>query len=132
MENVNNNSIDAWLRTEGDINFTEQRRAWQETNLDESTKDQLADDARWFMHQSLSTPCINVLSACDGIYLVDEQGRRMMDFHGNSVHQVGYSHPRVLEAIQTQLSTLSFCPRRYTNRPPWSWQKNWLHWHQDH
>ncbi len=87
--NVNNNSVDSWLRTEGDVNFTDQRQAWQETHLDTSTKDQLAQDARWFMHQSLSTPCINVLSACDGIYLVDDQGRRMMDFHGNSVHQVG-------------------------------------------
>ena len=117
VENVKNNSVDPWLRTEGDINFTEQRRAWQEAHLDASTKDQLAQDARWFMHQSLSTPCINVLSGCDGIYLVDGQGRRIMDFHGNSVHQVGYSHPRVMEAIRTQLETLSFCPRRFTNGP---------------
>ena len=40
-----------------------------------------------------------------------------MDFHGNSVHQVGYSHPSVIQAIQSQLQSLSFCPRRYTNAP---------------
>jgi len=33
------------------------------------------------------------------------------------VHQVGYGNPRVLEAIRTQLDTLPFCPRRYTNVP---------------
>ena len=26
----------------------------------------------------------------DGIFLIDAQGRRIMDFHGNSAHQVGY------------------------------------------
>ena len=40
-----------------------------------------------------------------------------MDFHGNSVHQVGFSHPRVVDAITKQMSTLSFCTRRYTNIP---------------
>ena len=40
-----------------------------------------------------------------------------MDFHGNSAHQVGYSHPTVIQAIQSQLQSLSFCPRRYTNAP---------------
>ncbi|MBM3368100.1 MAG: aspartate aminotransferase family protein, partial [Betaproteobacteria bacterium] len=41
--------------------------------------------------------------------------RRIMDFHGNSVHQVGYGHPKVLAAVRQQLDTLPFCPRRYTN-----------------
>jgi 4-aminobutyrate aminotransferase len=31
------------------------------------------------------------------------------------VHQVGFSHPKVLEAIRDQLASLSFCTRRYTN-----------------
>jgi 4-aminobutyrate aminotransferase len=43
------------------------------------------------------------------------QGRQIMDFHGNSAHQVGYGHPRVIAAIKAQLDTLPFCPRRYTN-----------------
>jgi len=51
-----------------------------------------------------------------GIYLEDTQGRKIMDFHGNSVHQVGHGHPRVIEAIKAQLDVLPFCPRRYTTR----------------
>jgi 4-aminobutyrate aminotransferase len=39
-----------------------------------------------------------------------------MDFHGNSVHQVGHGHPRVIEAIKQQLDSIPFCPRRYTNQ----------------
>jgi 4-aminobutyrate aminotransferase len=38
-----------------------------------------------------------------------------MDFHGNSVHQVGHGHPRVIEAVKRALDTLPFSPRRYTN-----------------
>jgi 4-aminobutyrate aminotransferase len=40
-----------------------------------------------------------------------------MDFHGNSVHQVGFGNPRVIEAIKAQMDELSFCTRRYTNIP---------------
>jgi len=58
-----------------------------------------------------------VLSRCDGIYIEDLQGRRYMDFHGNSVHQVGFGNPRVIEAIKAQMDELSFCTRRYTNIP---------------
>jgi 4-aminobutyrate aminotransferase len=75
----------------------------------------LDEDARYFLHQSLSTPCLNVLRQCDGIYIEDMQGRRYMDFHGNYVHQVGFGNPAVVEAIKQQLDTLSFCTRRYTN-----------------
>jgi 4-aminobutyrate aminotransferase len=77
----------------------------------------LEDDADFFLHQSLSTPCLNALSASDGAYLVDVEGRRILDFHGNSAHQVGYGHPRVIAAIKQQLDCLPFCPRRYTNQP---------------
>ncbi len=69
-----------------------------------------------FLHQSLSTPCLDALASCDGIWLTDVAGRRIMDFHGNSVHQVGYRHPRVMEAVRRQLDTLPFSPRRYTNQ----------------
>ena len=68
---------------------------------------------KYFLHQSLSTPCLNVLEASDGIYLEDLQGRKIMDFHGNSVHQVGHGNKRVIAAIKEQLDTLPFCPRRY-------------------
>ena len=38
-----------------------------------------------------------------------------MDFHGNSVHQVGHGHPHVVAAAKQALDTLPFSPRRFTN-----------------
>jgi 4-aminobutyrate aminotransferase len=73
-----------------------------------------ADTGR-FLRQSLSTPCFNALRSCDGIWLEDIEGRRIMDFHGNNVHQVGYRHPHVIAAVKNQLDTLPFSPRRFTN-----------------
>jgi len=105
------------LRSEGDLNLSPARSEWAARHLHEDTEALLAEDARYFLHQSLSTPCLNALDGCDGSYLHDVEGRKILDFHGNSVHQVGYGHPRVVAAIQQQLADLPFCPRRYTNRP---------------
>jgi 4-aminobutyrate aminotransferase len=104
------------LASEGDINFTPRRAAWQRVELDDRTRGWLAEDAEHFLHQSLSTPCLNAIVAARGVYLEDAQGRQILDFHGNNVHQVGHGHPRVIAAIKAQLDTLPFCPRRYTNR----------------
>jgi 4-aminobutyrate aminotransferase len=102
--------------SEGDVNLSPRRAQWQAEHLDAATQDLLAEDARYFLHQSLSTPCVNALRACEGPYLEDLQGNRILDFHGNSVHQVGFRHPRVIAAIEAQLHTLPFCTRRYTNQ----------------
>lgn len=102
-------------RSEGDVNLSSRRAAWQAEHLDEEGRRLLEDDARFFLHQSLSTPCLNGLKSCEGIYIEDLAGRRYMDFHGNGLHQLGYSHPAVLAAIRGQLEEMSFCPRRYTN-----------------
>lgn len=101
--------------SEGDVNLSPLRRAWEAEHVDVATRALLEADAKYFLHQSLSTPCFNSLVACDGIWLEDAQGRRIMDFHGNNVHQVGYRHPRVIDAIKRQLDTLPFSPRRFTN-----------------
>jgi 4-aminobutyrate aminotransferase len=103
--------------SEDDVNLSPRRHAWQKEAIDAGTARWLEEDARYFLHQSLSTPCLDVLAACEGIYLQDLQGRRIMDFHGNSVHQVGFRHPKVIEAVKRQLDTLPFCTRRYTNLP---------------
>ncbi|MFT5112028.1 MAG: 4-aminobutyrate aminotransferase [Parasphingorhabdus sp.] len=103
-------------RSEGDVNLSPRRDAWAEQQIDEKTAALLAEDAHYFLHQSLSTPCLNALQGSEGIYLEDLQGRQIMDFHGNSVHQVGHGHPKVIQAIKEQLDTLPFCPRRYTNQ----------------
>ena len=46
----------------------------------------------------------------------DLEGRRYMDFHGNSVHQVGFGNAAVVAAIKHQIDELPFCTRRYTNK----------------
>jgi len=103
-------------RAEGDVNLSPRRQAWSKQHIDAQTAAMLAEDEKLFLHQSLSTPCLNAIRASNGIYLEDMQGRKIMDFHGNSVHQVGHGHPRVIEAIKQQLDSIPFCPRRYTNQ----------------
>lgn len=108
--------MDKINRSEGDINISPARDRWQKTNLDDDSRALLEEDARYFLHQSLSTPCLNAMQSCGGIYIEDLQGRRYMDFHGNNVHQVGFANPEVIAAVKGQLDELSFCTRRYTNR----------------
>src|SRR6266851_1313323 len=105
------------LKSEGDLNLSPHRSTWAERNLSAETKERLDADALLFLHQSLSTPCLNVLKAARGAWIEDLQGRRYLDFHGNNVHQVGFGHPRVIAAIKQQLDELSFCTRRYTCEP---------------
>ncbi len=103
-------------KSEGDINISPMREEWQNAHLDAESRALLEADARYFLRQSLSSPCLNAMRACEGIYIEDLQGRRYMDFHGNNVHQVGFANPEVIAAVKRQLDELSFCTRRYTNR----------------
>ncbi len=103
-------------QTEGDVNISPKRTKWQEKHIDAEARVLLKEDARYFLKQSLSTPCLNALRGCEGVYIEDLQGRRFMDFHGNNVHQVGFANPVVISAIKKQLDELSFCTRRYTNQ----------------
>lgn len=105
------------FKSEGDLNTSPHRAAWSERNIGEETAGWLSADNNAFLHQSLSTPCLNVLKHCEGSVLRDLEGRTILDFHGNNVHQVGFGNPRVIEAIVRQLQELSFCTRRYTNIP---------------
>jgi 4-aminobutyrate aminotransferase len=104
-------------RSEGDVNLGDRRTAWQARHIDAATRELLDEDGRWFLHQSMSTPCLNALQGAQGAWLTDTAGRRILDFHGNSLHQIGYGHPAVLAAMRETLDTLPFSPRRYTNRP---------------
>ena len=100
---------------EGEANTSLARRAWAEGQADAGTRALLQRDADAFLHQSLSTPCLSTIARAEGIWVEDTAGRRFMDFHGNSVHHIGYAHPRVVAAIKAQLDDLSFSPRRFTN-----------------
>ncbi|WDP92693.1 MAG: aspartate aminotransferase family protein [Desulfobacter sp.] len=100
--------------SEGDSNLSPNRAHWL-CGLDRATRALLERDEKVFFHQSLSTPCINVLAQCGGSEIRDLSGRFFLDFHGNSVHQVGFANPAVVDAIKEQMDRLSFCTRRYTN-----------------
>src|SRR5580658_5530101 len=100
--------------TEGDLNLSHHRRQWADENLDGPTRRLLEEDAQCFLHQSLSTPCLNVIQSAQGAGFEDAAGRPYLDFHGNNVHTVGFGHPKVIAAIKEQLDRLSFCTRRYT------------------
>jgi 4-aminobutyrate aminotransferase len=100
-------------QSESDTNRTDRRAVWQAHALDEPTRTLLAADARHFLHQSVSTPCLNAIARAEGIWIEDVAGRRYMDFHGNNVHHIGYGHPRLKRAIAAQMDALPFAPRRY-------------------
>ncbi|WP_158815819.1 aspartate aminotransferase family protein [Methylocapsa sp. S129] len=101
--------------SEGDVNNSSLRTAWRE-NLSEATKALLDEDECYFLRQSLSTPCLDVIERAEGAMLINVEGRRILDFHGNSVHQLGHGHPRIVAAIKAELDALPFCPRRFANR----------------
>src|SRR5262245_13637951 len=73
------------------------------------------DEARYFLHQAASTPGLSAVRRAEGVWVEDVDGRRFMDFHGNSVHHLGYAHPKLIAALKAQLDELAFSPRRFTN-----------------
>ncbi|EJC6734761.1 aspartate aminotransferase family protein [Vibrio vulnificus] len=103
------------FRSEGDVNTTPARQAWNASMDDERTQALLKRDSEVFLHQAMSTPCLDTLEAAEGIYIQDATGKKYMDFHGNNVHQLGYAHPHVIKRVQEQIAKLPFSPRRFTN-----------------
>ncbi|HDY7719603.1 TPA: aspartate aminotransferase family protein [Vibrio vulnificus] len=103
------------FRSEGDVNTTPARQAWNASMDDERTQALLKRDSEVFLHQAMSTPCLDTLEAAGGIYIQDATGKKYMDFHGNNVHQLGYGHPHVIKRVQEQIAKLPFSPRRFTN-----------------
>ncbi|MEI8595682.1 aspartate aminotransferase family protein [Photobacterium sp. Hal280] len=104
------------LACEGDINTSSARARWVNSISDRQTQVLLEADSQYFLHQAMSTPCLDALESAEGIYLTDVAGKCYMDFHGNNVHQLGYGHPEILAAIQAQLAKLPFSPRRFTHQ----------------
>lgn len=105
---------DKILLTEGDVNLSANRKSWYRV-LTAETMELLERDAEVYLHQALSSPCLDVLESCEGIYLTDVAGKKYMDFHGNNVHQVGYRNQYVMDKVKAQMDVLPFSPRRYTN-----------------
>ena len=105
-------------QSEGDVNRTPLRAAWQQERLDAASRALLARDSAAFLHQSVSTPCLAPIVKAEGLYIEDLAGRRYLDFHGNNVHHLGHGHPEVIAAIKAQLDELSFAPRRFASERP--------------
>lgn len=101
---------------EGDVNTSEPGRQARR-NRPLPARPVLDRDDTGFLHQCLSTPCLDEVVSAEGIFLWMRDGRRVMDFHGNGVHNVGFAHPRVIAAVEQQIRSLPFCTRRFTNEP---------------
>jgi 4-aminobutyrate aminotransferase len=64
--------------SESDTNLSPQPRAWAEKNLDPEAQTLLAEDEKYFLRQSVSTPCLNAVVKAGGIWIEDTAGRRSM------------------------------------------------------
>ena len=105
------------FHTEGESNTSQMRQRWLDKSIGPNSAPLLRRDANAFLHQSLSSPCVSTIARAEGIWIEDKDGRRYMDFHGNSAHHIGYGHPRLIAAIKAQLDDLPFAPRRFTCDP---------------
>ena len=63
------------------------------------------------------TPSV-VLASGKGVTVRDVDGLTLYDFtSGIAVHNVGYSHPKVVKAIQEQAAAMTHCSNLYVNAP---------------
>ncbi len=63
------------FRSEGDVNTTPARQAWNASMDDKRTQALLKRDSEVFLHQAMSTPCLDTLEAAEGIYIQDATGK---------------------------------------------------------
>ena len=75
-------------REQGDVNTTENRWKYWERNLSEHAKKWFDEDAKYFLHQSLSTPVLNVLTRARGIYIEDINGKKYIDIIAEAIGEV--------------------------------------------
>lgn len=104
-------------QSEGDSNTSPRRARWTAEAVGPRSRELVARDAGVYLRQTLSTPCLSAVRKAEGIWIEDADGRRFMDFHGNSAHHIGYAHPRLVAALKRQMDDLSFAPRRFTCEP---------------
>ena len=74
----------------------------------------LRRDSETFFNQANTSPCPIAYTKAEGTWVEDAAGKRYMDWNGNNCHNLGYGHPRVVNAIHEQLANLPFVPRGYT------------------
>jgi 4-aminobutyrate aminotransferase len=101
--------------SESDTNSGDRRQNWSAAR-DADDDFVLRRDAASYLKQAVSTPCLTSIESADGAYIFGSDGTPYLDFHGNSSHQIGYGHPKLVSALRHQLSSLPFVPRRFTSR----------------
>ena len=101
--------------SEGESNRSNKRVNWEANTHNTETRKILAEDANYFLSQSVSSPCLSVVVKAEGAYIEDTNGHRYLDFHGNNVHHIGYGHPKLKKAIAEQMDALPFVPRRFAS-----------------
>jgi len=114
---MNKNSVATPAQLESDTNITARRRQWAKANHGPRSNEAIDEDARLFLHQSVSSPCLSAVVKAEGAWIEDIEGHRYLDFHGNNVHHIGYGHPRLKKAIARQMDELPFAPRRFACQP---------------
>ncbi len=103
---------------QGDPNNSDERVKYKNNIKDENTLFWLGEDEKYFLHQELSSPVMNILDKTKDAFIYDLEGNAYLDMHGNGVHNAGFSNRDVVAAAHKQLdSLLSFTPRRYSNIP---------------
>jgi 4-aminobutyrate aminotransferase len=100
--------------SESDTNTGSLRSAWTAERAP-ADRDVVDRDAAAYLRQAVSTPVLTSIAGAEGVHLIGTDGTRYLDFHGNSAHQLGYGHPRLVEALTAQLRELPFVPRRFTS-----------------
>ena len=63
-------------REQGDVNTTRNRREYWKRNLKGESKRLFDEDQKYFLHQSLSTPVLNVLFRAQGANIEDMDGKK--------------------------------------------------------
>jgi 4-aminobutyrate aminotransferase-like enzyme len=118
MDQSSKKSANRFEREQGDINTTTHRKTYWSRNLGPESRKWFEADQKYFLHQSLSSPVLNVLTRASGASIQDLDGRTYLDMHGNGVHNAGFNNPDIIEAVKAALDEgMTFCPRRYTNIP---------------
>jgi 4-aminobutyrate aminotransferase len=78
MENHKGQRRAAPRPSEGDVNCSPLRAAWAARNRDSRVSAVVEEDSRYFLHQSVSTPCLSAIAKAQGIWIEDLAGRRYM------------------------------------------------------
>ncbi|MDD3539516.1 MAG: aminotransferase class III-fold pyridoxal phosphate-dependent enzyme, partial [Atribacterota bacterium] len=78
---------------------------------------QLIEDEKKYLIQTYQRPAM-ILDRGEGIKVWDLEGKEYYDFIGGiAVNSLGYSHPKIVEAISQQAAKLIHCSNLFYNAP---------------